>query len=78
MGRGGKIDAVAKGRWPADDNPLADVGLEIRAVLTKAQDADNIPAKLHPGNERAQRLGEFDARVPVLLRARHAQVELVG
>lgn len=27
-----------------------------RAVLTKAQDADNIPAKLHPGNERAQRL----------------------
>jgi choline dehydrogenase-like flavoprotein len=27
-----------------------------RAVLTKAQDADTIPAKLHPGNPRAQRL----------------------
>lgn len=27
-----------------------------RAVLTKPQDADTIPAKLHPGNEKAQRL----------------------
>ena len=32
------------------------VGPIHRAVLTKAQDADNIPAKLHPGNEKAQRL----------------------
>jgi choline dehydrogenase-like flavoprotein len=27
-----------------------------RAVLTRAQDADTIPAKLHPHNERAQRI----------------------
>lgn len=27
-----------------------------RAVLTQMQDADNIPAKLHPGNRKAQRL----------------------
>jgi len=27
-----------------------------RAVMTKTLDADTIPAKLHPGNERAQRL----------------------
>ena len=27
-----------------------------RAVLSVRQDADNIPAKLHPGNERAQRI----------------------
>ncbi len=27
-----------------------------RAVLTKALDADTIPAKLHPGNERAQKI----------------------
>lgn len=27
-----------------------------RAVLTKPQDADTIPAKLHPGNARAQRI----------------------
>ena len=36
------------------------IGLPIialhRAVLTQKQDADNIPAKLHPGNERAQRI----------------------
>jgi len=27
-----------------------------RAVLTKRQDAENLPAKLHPGNEKAQRV----------------------
>ncbi|MFK5924917.1 MAG: GMC family oxidoreductase [Verrucomicrobiota bacterium] len=27
-----------------------------RAVLTQAQDAENIPAKLHPGNKKAQRI----------------------